>query len=328
MSDVETPTPPKSFTAPKASAAAELISIVTAPTRPIFSIVVLTYARDEVVQRLLVELAAHLGERCDYELFLVDNNVDAVDRGAWLKPFSHAAWLRIGFNKGCVARNDGMAAARGDYIILIDDDCFVQTSDFLDQFAQAFGQDPRIGAVTTRKLLEETMDIRRDLIPHTRKDIDLLKPFLTFRIVGGVMAFRRTMFDQLGGFSADFFYGLEEIEYAYRIVDAGWKILYTPAIISIELEHQGGRRPASEVTTIRLANKYIISFMHMPFPQIFFNFIVFTPYTFLFYRGQTNILGAISTFLRWLARRDRPRRKPIGPEARAYIRSCGGVIWR
>lgn len=295
---------------------------------PTFSIVILTYARDEVVARLLKELENHLGARTDYEVILVDNNADAVDRGAWLTPFARAVWLQIGFNKGTIARNDGMAAARAPYIILVDDDCFVQTSDFLDQFAAAFDQDPRIGAVTTRKVLEETMAVRRDMIPHTRKDLDLFKPFLTFRIVGGVMAFRRTMFEQVGGFSAEFFYGLEEIEYAYRIVEAGWKVLYTPAIHSVELEHQGGRRPMSEVSTIRLTNKYIISYMHMPFPQILFNYLLFTPYTFVFYRGQTSVPKAIAAFMRWLGRSDRPRRRPIGPEARAYIRACGGVIWR
>ncbi len=296
--------------------------------RPAFSIVILTYARDEVVARLLKALEGHLGARTDYEVLLVDNNTDAVDRGVWLRPFARAAWLKIGFNKGAVARNDGMAAASAPYIIVIDDDCFVQTPDFLDQFAAAFESDALIGAVTTGKVLEETMAVRRDLIPHTRKDVDLSKPFLTFRIVGGVMGFRRSMIEQVGAFSAEFFYGLEEIEYAYRIVEAGWKILYTPAIQAVELEHQGGRRPMSEISTIRLTNKYIISFLHMPFPQILFNYLLFTPYTFIFYRGQTSVPKAIAAFMRWLARRDRSRRHPIGRAARAYIRACGGVLWR
>jgi len=295
---------------------------------PRFSIVILTYARDEVVSRLLTDLEGHLGARRDYEVILVDNNADTVDRSVWLSNFARAAWLKIGFNKGTIARNDGMAAARAPYIILIDDDCFVQTSDFLDQFAIAFEQDEFIGAVTTRKVLAETMAVRRDMIPHTRKDLDLFKPFLTFRIVGGVMAFRKSMFEEVGGFSAEFFYGLEEIEYAYRIVDAGWKVLYTPAIQSVELEHLGGRRPMSEVSTIRLTNKYIISYLHMPFPQILFNYLLFTPYTFFFYHGQTNVPKAIAAFVQWLRRRERPQRRPIGPAACAYIRACGGVIWR
>lgn len=298
------------------------------PAPPAFSIVILTYARDEVVTQLLREMKVHLGDRTDYEVVLVDNNVDTTDRGAWLTPFARAVWLRVGFNKGAIARNDGMDAARAPYIILVDDDCFVQTADFLDQFAAAFEQDAAIGAVTTRKVLQQTMAVRRDMIPHTRKDVDLFKPFLTFRIVGGVMAFRRTMVDQVGGFSPEFFYGLEEIEYAYRIVEAGWKVLYTPAIHSVELEHAGGRRPISEVSTIRLTNKYIISYLHMPFPQIVFNYLLFTPYTVLFYRGRTSVPKAAAAFLRWLHRRDRPRRRPIGPAARAYIRACGGVTWR
>lgn len=299
-----------------------------AAATPTFSIVILTYARDEVVRELLGEMIGHLGARRDYEIILVDNNVDEVDRGAWLQPFAAGHWMRIGFNKGVVARNDGMAAARGDFIILVDDDCFVQTPDFLDQFSLAYARDPRIGAVTTRKLISQTMAVRRDLIPHTDKGVDLLQPFFTFRVVGGVMSFRKAMFDEVGGFSAEFFYGLEEIEYAYRIVEAGWKIFYTPAIVSLELEHEGGRRPAAEVTTNRLTNKYIISYLHMPFPYILFNYLLFTPYTVLFYRGQTSVPKAMLAFARWLGRRDRPRRHPIGRAAQAYIRACGGTLWR
>lgn len=295
---------------------------------PVYSIVILTYARDGVVQELLAELMGHLGDRQDYEVILVDNNVDDVDRGAWLEPFAQGRWLQIGFNKGVVARNDGMAAARGEIIILVDDDCFVQTPDFLDQFGAAYSQDPKIGAVTTRKFIGKTMTVRRDIIPHTDKSIDLLQPFFTFRVVGGVMSFRKAMFDRVGGFSADFFYGLEEIEYAYRIVEAGWKILYTPAIVSLELEHEGGRRPAIEVTTNRLTNKYIISYLHMPFPHILMNYALFTPYTLIFYRGQTNVPKAIMDFARWLRRPDRPKRRPIGREAKSYIRACGGSLWR
>jgi GT2 family glycosyltransferase len=136
------------------------------------------------------------------------------------------------------------------------------------------------------------------------------------------------MFDEVGGFSDDIFYGLEEIELAYRIIDAGWKIKYTPSVVSVELEHHGGRRPTSEVSARRLTNKYIISYLHMPFPYILLNYALFTPYTFLFYGGKTNVLRSIIDFGRWLIRSDRPRRRPIGRAARAYIRACGGSLWR
>jgi GT2 family glycosyltransferase len=299
-----------------------------ASTAPRFSIVILTFSRDAILAEILDRLRATLGDRVDYELILVDNNVELGDRAALLDGFVTARLLREGRNKGVVARNDGIAAARGEFVILLDDDVFVETPDFLDRFAAHFAMEAKCGAVTIRKHVRGETRRRVDLIPHTRKDIDLDHPFRTFRFVGGCVGFRAAMLAEVGGFLPDFFYGLEEIELSYRIVDAGWTILYAPDIAAEELEHPAGRRPKRAVQTDRLANKYIISYLRMPFPEILVNFALFTPYAMFFARGDVSVPGAVGQFVRWLRRRDRIARKPISRAAAAYIRSCGGAVWR
>jgi GT2 family glycosyltransferase len=295
---------------------------------PRFSIVILTYARDAIMIDVLDRLAAHLDGRSDYELILVDNNPDRADREQWLKPFAQSQYLWTGRNKGVIARNDGFDAARGDIIILLDDDVFIETPDFLDHFGRLFEEDPKLGAVTVRKHVRGETRRRPDLIPHTRKDVDLDKPFKTFRFVGGCVGFRTQTLREVGGFLPDFFYGLEEIELSYRIIDAGWTILYTPKIVAEELEHPAGRRPKREVQTDRLANKYIISYLHMPFPQILANYAFFTPYLMFFARGEVSVWGAIKQFAKWLRTPGRPARTPISAKTSRYIRACGGAVWR
>ena len=295
---------------------------------PRFSIVILTFARDAVLTELLAGLEPMLAGRADYELILVDNNSEASDRRDLLTPFAHTVYLHDGSNKGVIARNDGFDAARGEIVVLLDDDVFVQTHDFLDRFASLFNGDPQLGAVTIRKHVRGETRRRVDLIPHTRKDVDLDRPFKTFRFVGGCVGFRKATIREVGGFLPDFFYGLEEIELSYRIIDGGWHILYSPDIRAEELEHPAGRRPKQAVQTDRLANKYIISFLRMPFPQILANYALFTPYLMFFARGEVSVVGAVSQFARWLGRKDRPRRRVIGREAIAYIRKCGGAVWR
>ena len=80
--------------------------------------------------------------------------------------------------------------------------------------------------------------------------------------------------------------------------------------------------------TDRLTNKYIMTWLHMPFPQNILNYLFFTPYIVYRARGEIRVGRAIARFLKWLGKDDRPRRKPLSPEAVAYIRSCGGAIWR
>lgn len=293
-----------------------------------FSIVLLTFAREEILARTLERLAHHLGNREDYELLLIDNNVEAYPRAAQLAPFNAAKHLWDGRNKGVAARNLGIEAARGDYVILLDDDVFVDTPDFLDRFAQIFAREERLGAVTTRKYIRGETRRRLDLIPHTDKSVDLTRPFHTFRFVGGCVGFRSAALRSVGGFLPDFFYGLEEVELAYRLIDGGWTIVYEPDIVSEELEHPAGRRPKRDVQTDRLANKYIISYLRMPQPWLLFNMVAFTPYLLYFARGEASVTGAIRQFIAWLGKPGRPKRQPIGREATRYIRACGGSTWR
>lgn len=292
------------------------------------SIAILTYARDDVLQDQLRQLADMLAGRSDYEIILIDNNADAGGRDAWLAPFAAWQYLHDGVNKGVSARNLGIHAARGDNIILLDDDVFVQTPDFLDRFARLFGENARLGAITICKTVRGETKRRVDLIPHTRKSVDLTAPFKTFRFVGGCVAFRAATLRAVGGFLPDFFYGLEEIELSYRIIDGGWEILYSPEVHAEELEHPAGRRPKKDVQTDRLANKYIISYLRMPSPYVWINLVLFTPYLMFFSGGDVSVWAACRKFAQWLKRKDRLPRKPISPQAVAYIKQCGGTVWR
>ena len=293
-----------------------------------FSVVVLTYARDAILADTLARLAECLGAREDYEVILVDNNPTRDDREALLTRFAHRQYLFSGGNKGVHARNDGFDAARGAYIVLLDDDVLVETPAMLDLFAARFAEDDRLGAITVRKHVRGETRRRVDLIPHTRKDVDLASTFLTFRFVGGCVAFRTACLREVGGFLPDFFYGLEEIELSYRIIDAGWRIRYDPSVACEELEHPAGRDARKRVQTQRLANKYIISYLRMPFPEVLVNAALFTPYLLLRQRGQASVAGAVRQFLAWRRRPDRPPRKAISRDTAAYIRACGGSVWR
>lgn len=293
-----------------------------------FSVVVLTYARDQILADTLRRLHDCLGQRDDYEVVLVDNNAERGTRETLLDPFAHRQYLFSGFNKGVHARNDGFDAARGEIIVLLDDDVLVETPEMLDLFAARFDEDDRLGAITVRKHVRGETRRRVDLIPHTRKDVDLTQPFLTFRFVGGCVAFRTACLREVGGFLPDFFYGLEEIELSYRIIDAGWRIRYDPAISCEELEHPAGRDAKKRVQTQRLANKYIISYLRMPFPEVLVNAALFTPYLLMRQRGQASVTGAVRKFLDWRKRDNRPHRKAISRETAAYIRECGGSVWK
>ena len=301
------------------------------PTRPRFSLTVITYARDTMLRRLIAHLEPALAPRDDVEFILVDNNPDAIDRSGWLAGLGPGLgavrYLKLGENRGVRARNDGARAARGDILVFNDDDVLVEPADFLDRFAAAFAANPALGLVCARTVMADTGLTPRAYFPHTNKRLPHDRAFKTFRFQANAFAIRRETYARVGLMAEDFFYGLEEIDYAYRVIKAGFEIMHLPAVRAVEFNDPGGRRPAPRVERMRLANKFKISFLHMPLAALMINLPLFALYVTVLTRGRVNVAGAFADFVAW-AWRNRARRSPIDRRTRAYIRACGGQIWK
>ena len=102
---------------------------------PLFSIVMVTYARDHLVPETIAQAAKVAASRLDeVEFVLVDNNADETDRSSFLSPFVRWQYVKLGYNKGVSARNDGANAARGSYMVFVDDDAFLNPEGVLDRY--------------------------------------------------------------------------------------------------------------------------------------------------------------------------------------------------
>ncbi len=295
---------------------------------PLFSIVMVTYARDHLVPETIAQAAKVAGSRLgEVEFILVDNNADETDRASFLAPFVRWQYIKLGYNKGVSARNDGANAARGSYMIFVDDDAFLNPEGVIDRYESAFAANPNAAIVTARHIDHTTGVTPRASFPHTDKSLPQDRPFKTFRFQGNGFSMRRSAYDKIGPMSEDYFYGLEEIDYAYRVVDAGYEIYYEPGCWVVEHNDPGGRKPRQEVEEMRLTNKLIISFKYLPAIYLPLNFLMFSAYVFYLNRGRINVFRSFGNFLKW-ARQHPGRRKPIGQPAIAYIESCGGAIWK
>jgi GT2 family glycosyltransferase len=245
-----------------------------------------------------------------------------------VRALGRVRYVKLGYNKGVSARNDGMMRARGEYVIFIDDDSFIEPPEFPDLFASCFEADPALGVVTARPIDMRTRRTDRAIFPHTDKTRDPAQAFKTFRFQGTGVAMLRELRDTVGPLSEDIFYGMEEIEYAYRVIEAGYHILYFPSVRTWERNDPGGRPSRRRAEEMRLANKYIISFLYMPLVYLIPNLLLFTAYVVYLNRGRINCLASARTFVSWLLKKGRRRRRPIGARAQAYIRACGGQIWK
>ncbi len=158
----------------------------------------------------------------------------------------------------------------------------------LNHFADAFANNAKLAIVTARNVDPDTGGTPRASFPHTDKSLPKDRPFKTFRFQGNGFCLRRSAFEAVGPMSQDYFYGLEEIDYAYRVIDAGWEILYLPSVWVVEHNDPGGRLPAQHVQEMRLTNKMIISYKYLPTYYILPNILMFTIYIMLLNRGRLN----------------------------------------
>ena len=128
-----------------------------------------------------------------------------------------------------IARNLGLAASDRAYLLYTDDDC-VAIEGWISGILSHFS-DPRVGAVTGEMI--DPLDPPPGGAGLRRFDT----------IVGGLdaghgalMAFRRDVLDDLGGFdevlgAGRHMAGAEDLDIFCRILDAGWTIVYDPACV-------------------------------------------------------------------------------------------------
>lgn len=131
--------------------------------------------------------------------------------------------LELAENVGIPAgRHAGLRHSGASVVGFLDDDAELLGD--ADRIASAFDDDPRLGAVALR-LVDESGDTARRHVPRLGgRDPDVSGDVALF--LGGACAIRREAYEQVGGYFTDLFYGHEEVELCWRLVDAGWSIRY------------------------------------------------------------------------------------------------------
>ncbi|WP_331742223.1 glycosyltransferase (plasmid) [Streptomyces sp. NBC_00876] len=137
-------------------------------------------------------------------------------------------------NLGCPGgRNVGLGrlleSGEADVVIELDDDGLLIDADVFRTVQQLFATDPELGIVGFRVADEQGRTERR-WVPRLRAG-DPMRGGPVTAFLGGGHAFSMPMLGEIGLWPAEFFFGHEESDLAWRALDAGWKILYEPGLV-------------------------------------------------------------------------------------------------
>jgi GT2 family glycosyltransferase len=193
------------------------------------------------------------------EVIVADNGSTDGSPNLLARDYPKVRVLALGQNLGFTgACNAGMQAARGDLVILLNNDTEADPG-WVGEVVAAFQRHPEAGIVASKMLLFDQRDTfhtagdfyRMDGVPGNRgvwqKDTGQYDAEqYVFSACGGSAAYRKAMLEQVGLLDEDFFYSCEDLDLAWRAQLAGWRCIYAPrAVVYHKLSATGGGVTAS-----------------------------------------------------------------------------------
>ena len=202
--------------------------------RSLVSIVTLSWNAPEFTRMALESIARHTSE--PYEVIVVDNG-SGPETLEFLKSIddSHVRVIYNPVNRGFGGgNNDGIAQAKGDYIVVLNNDVIV-TENWLDALLDPFRRISGVGvtAPRTNKIIgdQEVIDCAYDDLVGmqayaARRAVRYAKRgYFTDRAIGFCLCIDRRVIDQIGGFDERFVMGnFEDDDFSIRVRAAGYQI--------------------------------------------------------------------------------------------------------
>lgn len=208
---------------------------------PKVSFVLCSMNRREVVLATLGHIFACGLRADDFDVWLVDNastdgTVDAV-----MRRFPAVNLIVPGRNLGGVARNRAIERARGEFVVMLDDDSFPMPGS-VARMIQHFERDPDLGAAVFTVVLPDGRE-ESSAYPNV--------------FIGCGTGFRRSALEKSGLLPHDFFMQAEEYDLSLRLLDGGWKIERFDDLLVHHLKTATARVP-SRTTRLDVRNNLML----------------------------------------------------------------------
>jgi GT2 family glycosyltransferase len=226
-------------------------------------------------------------------------------------------------------RNYAIELSSAPILIMLDDDAEMGNKECLHNLLEVFEVDDnnrKTAVVSFKVVYFETGQMQVNAFPH--KQFDKYKDkhsFLTYYYAGGAHAIRREVFEKLGKYPEDFFYGMEEYDLGYRIIDAGYAIKYSDRILMLHKESPLGRKTKKEKQAMLWINKSKVAWRYLPF--IYFLSTAFMWSLEYLRKTGFDIPGWVRGWVEVFSIPGRENRKPVRDTTMNYLKETGARLW-
>lgn len=218
--------------------------------------------------------ALRLQTHPNFEVIVVDNGSTDGSVDMLAAEYPEVRVLALAENTGFViASNRGAAISTGEALVMLNNDTEPEPG-WLAALCQALEEHPQAGAAASKLLLFDRRDtlhsagdmLGPDFMPQNRGVWQIDRGQFDDRTeifgpCGGAAAYRREVWQQMGGFDSRLFMYLEDVDLAWRMQQAGWTSVFAPdARVYHHLSASGGGVIASYYVgrnTLLLHRRYL-----------------------------------------------------------------------
>ncbi len=286
------------------------------------SAVVVTWNRAALLKNCLQSLRGQQG--VEMEILVVDNGSTDGSVEMVAREFPEVRLIRNRTNRGfCAANNQGIAAARGEYIALLNNDAEASPG-WAAALREACRHDASVGMVASKILVYED-PTRIDKAGHLiypdgqnrgrgtgaidHGQFDTLEPVLWPD--GCAALYSAAMLREIGGFDEDLFAYGDDAELGLRARIAGWNCLYAPG--AVVRHHRGSTLGLRSMRRLHLIERNRVLLAAKLFPV---SLLLLNPF---YYLGRL-IAGAQASF-------SGSGEAALFPGWRGRLRLAAGLLW-
>lgn len=266
------------------------------------AIIIITYNRpaDMLALAMNIEKLSSKKELLE-EVIIVNNNstksYDIVTSFIQENPSTPFKYIESKENLGVSrGRNFAIEQSKAPILVLIDDDAEFQDVDVLECINNSVNENPNAGILAMKILYFQNKEFQLNAFPHKSfEKRNHLQSFDTYYFAGCGNIIVKEAFDKAGPFPTDFFYGMEEYDLSYRVLDAGYTIKYIANIVLLHKESPEGRQTKSDKIRGMWVNKTKVAWRYLPMPCYFTTAIMWSMFFLL--NSKFDLIGFINGWL-------------------------------
>jgi GT2 family glycosyltransferase len=193
-------------------------------------VVFLVYNRREALRESMQRMTLESGYPSDrLEVIVVDNASNDGTATMVRAEFPDVRLVETGRNLGAPGWNAGFAVARGDYVLILDDDAYLKPGGIQRAVEAAQQEDAGLVSFTVVSSYDEAYRFNDEW------NTGLLSYWGCAALVS------RNALDQLGGYDPDIFIWGNELEFTMRLLDRGYAHLYLPDVVAVHMKKPDAR---------------------------------------------------------------------------------------